>query len=60
MFKRKMVSVVLLLLQSERERDLVFQSSFNPGGGGGDSRGDSPLKTGGMLVVSPRGVNFGF
>ena len=55
MFKRKMVSVVLLLLQSERERDVVFQSSFNPGGGG-----DSHIKTGGMLVVSPRGVNFGF
>ena len=30
------------------------------GGGGGGERGNSHIKRGGMLVVSLRGVNFGF
>ena len=33
--------------------------TFTPGGGGG-GRGDSHMKQTGMLVVSLRGVNFGF
>ena len=32
-----------------------FLASIDPGGGG-----DSHMKGAGMLVVSPRGVNFGF
>ena len=31
-----------------------------PGGGGGGGGGDSHMKWTGMLVVSLRGVNFGF
>ena len=32
----------------------------DPGGGGGGGGGDSHMKWTGMLVVSLRGVNFGF
>ena len=37
-----------------------FSPGGGGGGGGGKGRGDSHMKWTGMLVVSLRGVNFGF
>ena len=57
---------MLLFLQRQTPQNNIFgqlfdrffmEAEFEPGGGGG---GDSYMKQTGMLVVSPRGVNFGF